>query len=103
VTLISWGSTYGPLREAVDRLNAAQSGRANMLHFEALLPFPQEATEQALERAQKTIVVENNSTGQLETLLRSETGHAADGAIRKYDGRAFTPAYIVAHLEREVA
>ncbi|NIO68487.1 MAG: 2-oxoacid:acceptor oxidoreductase subunit alpha, partial [Anaerolineae bacterium] len=42
VTFLSWGSTYGPLREAVDRLNAGLSrrpspnswtGRANLLHF----------------------------------------------------------------------
>jgi 2-oxoglutarate ferredoxin oxidoreductase subunit alpha len=103
VTLICWGSTYGPLREAVDRLNADQPGRANMVHFEALLPFPRQATERVLEGARRTVVVENNATGQLETLLRAETGHVADGAIRKYDGRAFTPAHIVAHLEKEAA
>jgi 2-oxoglutarate ferredoxin oxidoreductase subunit alpha len=100
VTLLCWGSTYGPLREAVDRLNAERAGRANMLHFGALHPFPLEATEQALQRARRTVVVEGNSTGQFEMLLRARTGRSADGSIRRYDGRSFTPEYIVAALGR---
>jgi 2-oxoglutarate ferredoxin oxidoreductase subunit alpha len=102
VTFLCWGSTYGPLREAVDRLNAEQSGRANMLHFSALHPFPLEATEAALEHAERTVAVEGNATGQMETLLRARTGHSVDSAIRKYDGRPFTPEHIVARLPEEV-
>lgn len=95
LTFICWGSTYGPLREAVDRLNADRPGQANMLHFSALHPFPLEATEVALQRTKRTIMVEGNATGQLETLLRARTGRSVDGAIHKYDGRAFTPEYIL--------
>jgi len=95
VTFLGWGSTYGPLREAVDRINEDQPGSANMLHFSALHPFPLEATEALLERAGRTVVVEGNSTGQMETLLRARTGRSVDGAIYKYDGRAFTPEYIL--------
>ena len=101
VTFVSWGSTYGPLREAVDRLNGEQAGWTNMLHFTALHPFPTEAAA-ALERAERLIAVEGNVTGQLETLIRARTGIAVDGSIRRYDGRAFTPAYIVDRLEQEV-
>jgi 2-oxoglutarate ferredoxin oxidoreductase subunit alpha len=128
LTFICWGSTYGPLREAVDRLNAERAGRppsvpltrggeekkgtgpstplrtgrANVLHFSELHPFPLEATEAALERTKRTIMVEGNATGQLETLLRARTGRSVDGAIHKYDGRAFTPGYIVARVSKEV-
>jgi len=98
ITFLCWGSTYGPLREAVDRLNAEQPARGNMLHFSALHPLPLEAVEAALEQANRTIAVEGNGTGQLETLLRARTGRSVDGAIHKYDGRAFTPEYILAHL-----
>ncbi len=97
VTLVCWGSTYGPTREAVDRLE----GRANMLHFSALEPFPAGA-ETALRKAKKAIAVELNYTGQLETLIRARTGLSLDGAIHKYDGRPFRPEYIIAKLE-EVA
>ncbi len=97
LTLICWGSTYGPVRETVDRLNAEQAHRANALHFSALHPFPPGASE-ALKRAGRTIAVEGNITGQLETLIRARTRLSLDGSIRKYDGRAFSPEYIVAHL-----
>jgi len=97
LTLICWGSTYGPVRETVDRLNAEQADRANALHFSALHPFPPGAAA-ALERAGRTIAVEGNITGQLETLIRARTGLSLDGSIRKVDGRAFSPEYIVAHL-----
>lgn len=97
VTFVVWGSTYGPVREAVDRLNDEEPGRANLLHFSALHPFPSQ-TKAALERANRSIVVEGNVTGQLETLIRARTGISVDGSIRKYDGRAFSPEYIVAHL-----
>jgi 2-oxoglutarate ferredoxin oxidoreductase subunit alpha len=98
ISFLCWGSTYGPLREAVDRLNAEQAGQANMLHFTGLHPFPQEATEQALAKTKRTVVVEGNSTGQLETLLRARTGRSVDGAIHRYDGRAFTPEYIIKEM-----
>ncbi|MBN1262431.1 MAG: 2-oxoacid:acceptor oxidoreductase subunit alpha [Anaerolineae bacterium] len=97
VTLVCWGSSYGPVREAVDRLD----GAANMLHFNALEPFPPGA-EDALRQAQKTVIVEMNATGQLEQLIRVRTGLVMDGAIRKYDGRPFRAAYIIEKLE-EVA
>jgi 2-oxoglutarate ferredoxin oxidoreductase subunit alpha len=118
LTFICWGSTYGALREAVDRLNEKQpgpstlrlrsgqaslrTGWANMLHFSELYPFPLEATEAALKQTKRTIMVEGNATGQLETLLRACTGWSVDGAIRKYDGRAFTSEYILAHVSEEV-
>ncbi|MGD1996496.1 MAG: 2-oxoacid:acceptor oxidoreductase subunit alpha [Anaerolineae bacterium] len=97
VTLVGWGSTYGSLREVVDRLNEEQEGRANLLHFNALHPFPPRA-QAALEGAERMVVVEQNATGQLEMLLRARTGLSADGSIRKYDGRAFTPEYIMTEL-----
>jgi 2-oxoglutarate ferredoxin oxidoreductase subunit alpha len=101
-TFLCWGSTYGPLREAVDRMNAKQPDRANMLHFSGLFPLHAEATEAALKRTNRSIVVEGNSTGQFEMLLRSYTGFVPDAAIRRYDGRSFSPKYILDQLPQEV-
>ncbi len=102
LTFLCWGSTYGPLREAVERLNGETPGRANMLHFSALHPFPLAAARAALERTSRTIAVEGNATGQLGTLLRARADWSVDGTIHKYDGRAFSPAYILAHVPEEV-
>lgn len=94
VTFVCWGSTSGPLREAVDRLNEKRANRANMLHFVDLWPFPVEAAKAAFDQARRLVTVEVNATGQLATLIRSQTGRQMDGTILKYDGRPFTPEYI---------
>ncbi len=98
VAFVGWGSTYGPLREAVDRLNAEQTGRANLLHFVDLWPFPTEAVTAALKSARRLIGVENNATAQLATLIRANTGQTMDDTILRYDGRAFTPEYIMSFV-----
>ena len=94
VTFVSWGSTYGPLREAVDGLNSEKTNSANVLHFADLWPFPAEVVTTAIEAARRVVAVEVNATAQLATLIRSQTGLQVDGTILKYDGRAFTPEYI---------
>ncbi len=97
-TFLCWGSTYGPLREAVDLLNA-DGVRANLLHLVDVWPFPAEKVQAALAKAGKTIMVEGKHSGQMERLLRMETGHRVWAHIRKYDGRPFSPEYILAHFE----
>jgi 2-oxoglutarate ferredoxin oxidoreductase subunit alpha len=97
-TFLCWGSTYGPLREAVDLLNA-DGVRANLLHLVDVWPFPAEKVQAALAKAGKTVMVEGNHSGQMERLLRMETGHQTWAHIRKYDGRPFSPEYILAHFE----
>jgi 2-oxoglutarate/2-oxoacid ferredoxin oxidoreductase subunit alpha len=98
MTFVCWGSTYGPLREAVDQLNQKQAGQANLLHLVDLWPLPVEALAEALDEAQRVISVEVNATAQLATFIRAYLGREMDGQILKYDGRAFTPEYILDHL-----
>jgi 2-oxoglutarate ferredoxin oxidoreductase subunit alpha len=59
-----------------------------------LWPFPVEAAMASFEKARRLVAVEVNATGQLVTLIRSQTGCQMDSTILKYDGRAFTPEYI---------
>jgi len=99
IVLAGWGSTYGVLKEAVDRLSG--SARIAMLHFSEIYPLP--LSEEfdyvwLLERARLGICVENNATGQFSRLLRTETGFVFPAHIRKFDGRPFT----VEELEGEV-
>jgi 2-oxoglutarate ferredoxin oxidoreductase subunit alpha len=98
LTMLGWGSSYGPMREAVDRLN--ESGRrAAMICFVDLFPFPSEAVQAALGWAGRLVSVENNATGQFATLLRASTGIEVDQAIHRYDGRPFSPQYILDRIE----
>jgi len=101
LTLIGWGSTYGPLREAVDRLNA-QGRTANMLHIKDIWPFPTEKVKAALGRTRRRVMVESNFTGQMAFLLQAHTGVSMDQHVRKYDGRPFSPEYILSRIEEAV-
>ncbi len=100
ITLVSWGSTYGAVREAVDLLND-DGLRVSMLHLSELWPFPRDAVTEALARGQTNYVVESNASGQMSRLIRVETGIASDGLMLKYDGRPFTPAYIADRVKRK--
>lgn len=101
ITVVGWGSTYGVLKETVD-LAAGERLRVNMVHLSELWPFPAEAVDQALRGAKKTVVVENNATGQFARLLRAETGRLVDARILKFDGRPFSPSYVMEKLRKEV-
>jgi 2-oxoglutarate ferredoxin oxidoreductase subunit alpha len=94
IVLVGWGSTYGVLREVVDRLE----GKARLVHFRDLWPFPVEAAAEALAGG-KLVVVENNYTGQFRRLLQSETCIQVDHTISRYDGRPFSPEDVLAGLK----
>jgi 2-oxoglutarate ferredoxin oxidoreductase subunit alpha len=97
-TLISWGSTYGTMREAVS-IMLEQGLNVNMLHLNDLWPFPAQPVTSAINNAKKCVVVENNATGQLARLIKQETGKNMAGHILKFDGRPFTPEKIISQLK----
>ncbi len=97
LTLMCWGSSLGPVQEAVALLNADQTP-ARLVHLSELWPFPQEAVAAALKGSKKLVLVEMNASGQLNRLLRQETGVQADHLVLKYDGAPFTPEYILRGL-----
>jgi 2-oxoglutarate ferredoxin oxidoreductase subunit alpha len=97
LTLACWGSSLGPVAEAVARLNAG-STPARLVHFSELWPFPAKAVARSLGRPRQLVMVEMNATGQFNRLLRQETGMAADYLVLKYDGAPLTPEYILRAL-----
>ncbi len=100
ITFVAWGSIYGPLREAVDWLND-DGISANMLHLPQVWPFPKEEVEEILGGAKRAIGVEQNYSAQLAGLIRQETGIQLKENILKYDGRPFSPNYILTCLKEE--
>lgn len=94
LVLAGWGSTYGVLREVVDRLD----GKARLVHFRDLWPFPAQAAAEALAGG-RLVIVENNYTAQFKRLLQSETCIPVDHVILRYDGRPFSPEDILASLK----
>jgi 2-oxoglutarate ferredoxin oxidoreductase subunit alpha len=69
------------------------------------VPFHADEVTEIVNSAKKTIMIENNFSGQFYRYMRSETGLSVDGHIRKYDGEPFAPHHIVEgvleHLARE--
>ena len=102
VTLIGWGSTYGVIKEAVEQLKL-EGVAANHLPIKWIVPFHAEAVTDIISRSKRTIIVENNYSGQFFRYLRSETGLAVDGHIRKYDGEPFMPHHIVNGVLEQLA
>jgi 2-oxoglutarate ferredoxin oxidoreductase subunit alpha len=102
VTLIGWGSTQGVIEEARTQL-AEQGITANQLQIRWLVPLHGEAILDQVRNAKRTIIVENNFSGQFARYLRSETSFVPDGHIRKYDGEPFMPHHIVEAVREQLA
>ena len=102
VTLIGWGSTYGVIKEAIAQL-ADQGVTVNHLPVKWIIPLHGDAIVDILSSSKKTIIIENNYSGQFARYLRSETGFAPDGHIRKYDGEPFMPHHIVDGVLEQIA
>ena len=102
VTLIGWGSTYGVIQDAVEQLKL-QGVTANHLPIKWMVPFHGDAVTSILSRSKRTIIVENNFSGQFFRHLRGETGFTVDGNIRKYDGEPFMPHHIVDGVLEQLA
>jgi 2-oxoglutarate ferredoxin oxidoreductase subunit alpha len=82
------------IREAIEAL-AERGVVANQLAIKWIVPFHAEAVGGILSEAKRVIMVENSYSGQFARYLRSETGFAAHGHIRKYDGEPFMPHHVV--------
>jgi 2-oxoglutarate ferredoxin oxidoreductase subunit alpha len=106
VLLVGWGSTYGPIRESVDRLRA-EGHRAGAIHMRHLHPMPN-GLGTVLARYQHVVCVEMNDSGaygfgQLATLLRARHAMPHIASICKTDGLAFRIREIIVGVEQILA
>lgn len=92
--IIGFNSTKGTIAEAKGRLE--QEGlKVNQAHVRQLMPFPTEILEEQMKKAKKVVVVENNATGQLTSLIKMNIGMAEKIKFYgKYDGNPFLPSEI---------
>jgi len=94
ITFVTWGSTRGPVLEAM-KILAAQGKKTKLVHFSWIYPFPTEEAVKLLSPATHCIDVEQNATGQLASLIREHTGILMKDKLLKYDGRIWYPEEIV--------
>lgn len=102
VTLITWGSTEGVVRDAIQLLEK-DGVRANHLSVRYIYPFHSREVLQILKPARRAIVVEVNFTGQFARHLRAETGYGVHDVIRRYDGEPFEPRFVAEEVKRILA
>ncbi len=97
ITLVGWGSTKGPILEAIKVL-ATKKLSVNFVQIKLLEPFPVKDVDNALRQAKHRILIENNFSGQLGGLIREKTGIDITDRLLKYDGRPINPEEIIEHL-----
>ncbi len=97
-TIIGWGSTKGPILEAMKLVNT-EDKKINYLQIIYLKPFPSKKVQAALDSTKKIIVIENNITSQISSLIREHLLKTVDYKILKYDGRPFNPQALAQKIQ----
>ena len=92
--VICWGSTYHPVKEALERLGRDDTA---MLHYRQVYPL-HESTVDLLSAADRTIIVEGNATGQFANMISLYAGIDIDEGILKYNGLPFSVEETASHL-----
>lgn len=91
--IISWGSTTAPVLEALKDLPDYV-----FLQIRTLWPSDP-GLPKIIKKFKNITVIENNQTGQLTTLLKSQFDFHPDRQILKFDGRPFYPEELFSQLK----
>jgi 2-oxoglutarate ferredoxin oxidoreductase subunit alpha len=97
ITFVSYGSTKGPVLEAMSLLKEKRKTSA-LLHFSWVYPLDGKKVKEVLQKEKRLVLVEQNGTGQLAKYLMMETGIDISEKLLKYDGRQWFPEEIVESL-----
>jgi 2-oxoglutarate ferredoxin oxidoreductase subunit alpha len=103
---VGWGSTQGPIREAVDRARAAGDS-VSSLHIRYINPLPN-GLEDVFSGFHHVLVVEMNDEGlygygQLAALLRARYCSPAIRGINKTDGLTWKVKEILERVKSTLA
>ena len=87
VTLIGWGGVRGPSLEAM-KLLEEEDIKSRYITLTVMEPFPDGLRDYLDD---KSILIENNRSNVLGTLIKLNTGFTFKHKLNKYDGRPFNP------------
>jgi len=93
--VICWGSTINIVSEAVNSLDRRDT---SVLHFSQVYPLHDDFVN-LLNKADKTVIVESNATGQFSRLLRIHADIKVDHRILKYNGLSFASDELAQKLD----
>jgi 2-oxoglutarate/2-oxoacid ferredoxin oxidoreductase subunit alpha len=99
LAVVGWGSTFGPIHQAVRRARA-KGQDVSHIHIRHLWPMPRNLGE--LLRSYDRIIVPEMNTGQLKTVLRDQ--YLVDARpLNKVSGHPFKIAEIEAAIEEALS
>jgi 2-oxoglutarate ferredoxin oxidoreductase subunit alpha len=98
--VLGWGSTYGAVREAVERL-CAGGVPVRALYPKRLWPYPASLLDAPVARARRVVVPEANFSGPFARLVGMHHGVPVH-RVNRYDGRPFAPGELADRI-REIA
>ena len=95
LAVVGWGSSFGPIRQAVRRARG-RGLDASHIHLRHIWPLPKNLGD--LLRSYERIIVPEMNRGQLKTLLRDQ--YLVDARpVNKVSGQPFKIAEIEAAIE----
>ncbi|MBI2324284.1 MAG: 2-oxoacid:acceptor oxidoreductase subunit alpha [Chloroflexi bacterium] len=97
VTVVAWGSTKGTILDAM-RILEDEDKKVNFLQCRLMKPFPAEDVERILRAAKHLMLLEENYSGQLGSLIAEHTGVRIEDKVLKFDGRPFSEDEVLAAL-----
>jgi 2-oxoglutarate ferredoxin oxidoreductase subunit alpha len=100
IGVIAYGSLYGPVLEALERLDAG-GDKTKFMELRTLWPFPGEQVRSFVDSCDVAFVVEYSAGAQLRGLVQREaTGPMPKlRSILRYDGRNMTPGWLVSKIK----
>ena len=100
-TIISWGSTIGPVKDALEMLKD-DGISIGLIQLKLIHPFPSDYVKSLLKDVKTIIDVEANQSGQLGKIFKQNVQRNVDYFILKYTGRAMTSTEVYDSLKKIV-
>lgn len=86
ITLVSWGSTKGPILDAMKLLDRDGIG-VEFLQIRLASPFPTQTVREKLSGAKLLVDIEQNYSGQMAAVIAENTMIEVKNKIVKFNGR----------------
>ncbi len=98
--VICWGSTVGPLREAIDRIG--EDAGIGVFAPQLLMPLPAQPLQEFIDSCEEVVVVELSFSAQFERYLRGfvDFPRKRTSVYKRSGGKSLTAAEIEIELRR---
>ncbi len=94
--ILSWGSTKGIILESIKNLDY------KFVHIKIIHPFPKKELVENIGDYNKLVVIEQNKSSQLSSIVDEKTKLKITHKLLKYDGRPMNPEKVSDFLRRKI-